>query len=38
MPIEATGKYPNEKKFSSNYQVCSSDKYLYGSDVVICLD
>ena len=38
MRIEAIGKYPNEQKFPSNYQVCSSDDYLYGSDVVICLD
>ena len=38
MKIEAIGKYPNEQKFPSNYQVCSSDDYLYGSDVVICLD
>jgi len=38
MPIEATGKYSNEQKFPTNYQVCSSDDYLYGSDVVVCLD
>ena len=38
MQIEAIGKYPNEQKFPSDYQVCSSDDYLYGSDVVICLD
>ena len=38
MQIEAIGKYPNEQKFPSDYQVCSYDYYLYGSDAVICLD
>ena len=38
MRIEAIGKYLNEQKFPSDYPVCSSDDYLYGSDVVICLD
>ena len=36
--IEAIGKCQNEQKFPSDYPVCSSDDYLYGSDVVICLD
>ena len=38
MRIEAIGKCQNEQKFPSDYPVCSFDDYLYGSDVVICLD
>ena len=38
MRIEAIGKCQNEQKFPSDYPVCSSDDYLYGIDVVICLD